>query len=108
MSWTDPELERLLANCANRSGWTNSCGSRLILFCVAACHDLQRIIRQRSLQRLRLIPSSHGARIHTSRSSSVVRITGIALEWIGSMIAFGVVARKPYARSRKAHRPKPA
>jgi len=28
--------------------------------------------------------SSHGARIHTSRSSSVVRITGIAFEWIGA------------------------
>ena len=27
--------------------------------------------------------SSHAARIHTSRSSSVVRITGMALGWIG-------------------------
>jgi hypothetical protein len=38
----------------------------------AARHDLHRIIRQRSLQRLRLIP---GARIQPSRSSSIVRIT---------------------------------
>jgi hypothetical protein len=39
--------------------------------------------------------SSHGARIHTSRSSSVVRITGIAFGRIGSTIAFGDVVRKP-------------
>ena len=39
--------------------------------------------------------SSHGARIQTSRSSSVVRITGIALGWIGSTTAFGEVVRKP-------------
>jgi hypothetical protein len=38
--------------------------------------------------------SSHGARIQTSRSSSVVRITGIAFGWIGSTTAFGVVVRK--------------
>jgi hypothetical protein len=31
--------------------------------------------------------SSHGARIQTSRSPSVVRKTGIALGWIGSTIA---------------------
>jgi hypothetical protein len=36
-----------------------------------------------------------GARIHTSRSSSVVRITGIALEWIGSTAALGAVVKKP-------------
>ena len=39
--------------------------------------------------------SSHGARIQTSRSSSVVKITGIAFEWIGSTMAFGAVVRKP-------------
>jgi hypothetical protein len=39
--------------------------------------------------------SSHGARIQTSHSSSVVRITGIALGWNGSTIAFGAVVRKP-------------
>jgi hypothetical protein len=38
--------------------------------------------------------SSHGARIHASRSSSVVRITGIALGCIGSTVAFGAVIRK--------------
>jgi hypothetical protein len=35
--------------------------------------------------------SSHGARIQTSRSSPVVRITGIALGWIGSTTAFGEI-----------------
>ena len=39
--------------------------------------------------------SSHGARIQTSRSSSVVRITGIALGWIGSTTVFGAVVRNP-------------
>jgi hypothetical protein len=41
------------------------------------------------------LASSQGARIQTSRSSSVVRITGIALGWIGSTTAFGAVVRKP-------------
>jgi hypothetical protein len=31
------------------------------------------------------LASSHGARIHTSRSSSVVKITGMAFGWIGSV-----------------------
>ena len=35
------------------------------------------------------------ARIHTSRSSPVSRITGIAFGWIGSTTAFGDVVRKP-------------
>src|SRR5882724_11113007 len=39
------------------------------------------------------LASSHGARIHTSRSSSVVRITGMALGWIGSTTALGDVVR---------------
>jgi hypothetical protein len=39
--------------------------------------------------------SSHGARIQTSRSSTVVRITGMAFGWIGSTMAFGAVVRKP-------------
>jgi hypothetical protein len=37
------------------------------------------------------LASSHGARIHTSRSSSVVRITGMALGWIGSTTPLGAV-----------------
>jgi len=49
---------------------------RPCLPCPRPGDDLKRIIRQRSLQRLRLI---QGARIQTSYSSSVVRITGIAL-----------------------------
>jgi hypothetical protein len=40
------------------------------------------------------LASSQGARIHTSRSSSVVKITGMAFGWIGSTIAFGAVVRK--------------
>jgi hypothetical protein len=40
--------------------------------------------------------SSQGARIQTSRSSSVVRITGMALGCIGSTIAFGEIVRNPY------------
>ncbi len=35
--------------------------------------------------RRRMLTSFHGARIHTSHSSSVVRITGVAFGWIGSM-----------------------
>ena len=39
--------------------------------------------------------SDHGARIYTSISSSVVRITGMAFGWIGFTTAFGSVVRKP-------------
>src|SRR6185295_7816112 len=49
--------------------------------------------------------SPHGARIHTSRSSSVSRITGMAFGWIGSTMAFGAVVRKPYTRHRLRLRP---
>jgi hypothetical protein len=38
--------------------------------------------------RCNALASSHFPRIHTSRSSSVVRITGIAFGWIGSTTAF--------------------
>jgi hypothetical protein len=46
--------------------------------------------------------SSHGARIHTSRSSSVARIVGTALGWIGMTSAFGAVVRKPNETSMRA------
>src|SRR6201982_3210239 len=46
--------------------------------------------------RCKAFASSHGARIQTSRSSSVVRITGIAFGWIGFTTAFACVVRKPY------------
>jgi len=39
-----------------------------------------------------------------SRSSSVVRITGIALGWIGSTTAFGAVVRKPQLLDRRRYR----
>jgi hypothetical protein len=41
------------------------------------------------------LASSHGARIYTSCSSVVVRITGIAFGWIGSTTAFADVVRNP-------------
>jgi hypothetical protein len=44
----------------------------------------------------RLLAPPAGARIQTSRSSSVVKITGIALGWIGLTTASGEVVRKPY------------
>jgi hypothetical protein len=56
-------------------------------------HDLERIIRQKSLQSLRLIPGRTHPDI--SCSSAVVRITGIAFGWIGATIAFGAVVKNP-------------
>jgi hypothetical protein len=53
----------------------------LVFLIRPAPNDLERIVRQRPLQ---CFASSHGARIQTSRSSSVVRITGIAFGWIGA------------------------
>jgi hypothetical protein len=70
-----------------------SCCRRAVLFVGPTHDDPERIVRQWPLQRLGLV---HGARIQTSRSSSVVRITGMALGWIGSTTAFGDVVRKPY------------
>jgi len=67
-------------------------GRRLIFFISAASNDPQHLVRQRALH---TFASSHGARIQTSRSSSVVRITGIVFGWIGSTITFGTVVRKP-------------
>ena len=43
--------------------------------------------------RCNALASSHGARIQTSHSSWVVRMTGIALGWIGSTMALGTVVR---------------
>lgn len=48
--------------------------------------------------------SSHDARIQTSRSSSVVRITGIAFGWIGSTMAFGAVISKRSSVRRRIAR----
>ena len=62
---------------------------RPIFLVRATHHDLQRVIRQRSCSAFAL---SHGARVTLL---SVVRVTGIALEWIGSTTAFGAVVRKP-------------
>jgi hypothetical protein len=53
------------------------------------------VVRRAGSGRCSAFASSHGARIQTSRSSSVVRITGMAFEWIGSTTAFGDVVRKP-------------
>jgi hypothetical protein len=58
----------------------------------AAGDDPDRIVGQRPLQHLGLIPR----RAHqTSHSSSVSRITGRAFGWIGSSTPFGDVVRKP-------------
>ena len=57
----------------------------LIFLVGTASDDLQRVIRQR---RCSAFASSNGARIQMSRSSSVVRITGIALAWIGKPLYF--------------------
>jgi hypothetical protein len=48
-----------------------------------------------SLGRCKALASSHGARIQTSRSSFVVRITGNALGRIGATIAFEAAVGKP-------------
>ncbi|TCR07360.1 hypothetical protein EDF70_1011334 [Neorhizobium sp. JUb45] len=45
--------------------------------------------------RWRALASSQGARIQTSISSAVVRITGIAFGWIGFTTEFGSQVRKP-------------
>ena len=67
--------------------------SRSILF-VRATHNNHKVrVRQRPCSAL---ASSHGARIHTSRSSSVVKITGMSFWWIGSTTALCAVVRKPY------------
>jgi hypothetical protein len=50
--------------------------------------------------RCRTLASSHGARIQTSLSSAVVRITGMALGWIGPTTAFG--AARGWGRFRKS------
>ena len=55
--------------------------------------DLERV-----RGRCNALASSQGARIQTSRSSSVVRITGMALGLIGSTTALGAVVRKPWTR----------
>jgi hypothetical protein len=41
------------------------------------------------------LASSQGARIQTSCSSAVVKITGMAFGWIGATIAFGAVVKNP-------------
>jgi hypothetical protein len=46
------------------------------------------------------LASAQGARIQTSRSPSVVGITGMALGWIGSTMAFGAVVRNQQSRWR--------
>ena len=70
-----PRLRKGVAPCRQ------SCGHYLIFLVRASRHDLQRVIRQRALQRLRLVPR----RAHPeSYSFGVFRITGIAFGWIGS------------------------
>jgi len=63
---------------------------RAVFLIGATRHDPQSVSG-----RCKALASSQGARIHTSRSSSVVRITGMALGWIGSTSALGAVVRNP-------------
>jgi hypothetical protein len=66
---------------------------RATFFVSTARYNLQRVVRQRPLQRIGLIPR----RTHPNiASSSVVRITGMAFGWIGSTTAFGEIVRKPH------------
>jgi hypothetical protein len=60
-------------------GFQDSRRRGLVFLIDTARDDLEDVIGQRPLQ---CFASSHGARIQKSRSSSVVRITGIALGWI--------------------------
>lgn len=63
------------------------------IFLVGTAHqNLERVIRQWPPHAL---TSSHGPRIQTLRSSSVVRITDIAFGCVGSTMACGAVVRKP-------------
>jgi hypothetical protein len=64
-----------------------SCCSPVFLI-PAAHHQRDRVIGS---GRCSALASSHGARIQTSRSSSVSRMTGMAFGWIGSTTAFGDV-----------------
>jgi hypothetical protein len=50
----------------------------------AALSSLSEPTRRRAEGRCSAFASSHGARIQTSRSSSVVKNTGIAFGWIGA------------------------
>ena len=81
-------LKSLTANSANELG-----------FHAAALSSLSTpritIFSTSAKGRCNAFASCRGARIQTSRSSSVVRITGIALGWIGSTMALGDVVRKP-------------
>ena len=69
-----------------------SCGGCLVS---TASHDLHV---SSGNGRCSAFASSRGARIQTSRSSSVVRITGIAFGWIGSTIALDDAVKKPSTR----------
>jgi hypothetical protein len=62
----------------------------LVFFVGAAGHNHQRLIPQRPLQRLRIIPW----RAHPDITLFIGRQDHIALGWIGSTIAFGDVVRE--------------
>jgi hypothetical protein len=62
--------------------------ARFVLFARTANDDFDRVVGQRTLQRLRFVPRRA---IHISRSSSVARITFMVFGWIGSTTAFGNV-----------------
>jgi hypothetical protein len=71
---------------------------RLVFFVCSPHDDLQRVIPE---VRRSALASSHGARIQTSRSSSVIRIADIAFGWIGSTMAFGAVEDRSQTNVRE-------
>jgi hypothetical protein len=69
------------------------CSRRRPVFLVGTTRDdLQRVVGQWPLQRLGFVPR----RAHPNVPLPlVVKVTGMALGWIGSTMAFGAVVRKP-------------
>src|SRR3954452_1897138 len=67
------------------------CKAARLVLTLAPCHDRERNIRQRALQLQRCLGRAVS---QVSISSGVVRITGMALGWIGATTAFASHVRK--------------
>jgi hypothetical protein len=68
---------------------------RLLRDLIYRRHGQRFAVHRRAMASCNVDASSQGARIQTSLSSSVARITGMAFGWIGATIAVGAVVRKP-------------
>jgi hypothetical protein len=86
-TWRDVRVESVMRSVADVDLLSRSYRPRAVFFVGTSPNNHQSMVRQRLLQRLGL---SHGARIHRSRSSSVVRITGMELP----STAFGSVTKR--------------